>query len=107
MIKRNLITLFVFSLLLIGLMGEMVDAYVSTTGLVSEWQLENNTVDSFGDNNGTYVGTYSNVTGKVGSAYYINGLSNHYINVPNNVNMQCTNEYGPRLWAAIGKPVGL
>ena len=67
-----------------------------TSGMVAWWKGENNTLDSVGTNNGTWVGTTSYASGEVGQAFNFNGAS--YVRVADSPSLRFTNTMTVEAW---------
>lgn len=84
----------------------MINPYIFTptstlnVGIVSVYNAESNTTDSFGTNNGTAIGGLTYSTGKIGQAFQFNG-SNAFVRLPNNAFNSLTGDFSVSAWVYI------
>ena len=67
---------------LLNLTSHAQDCDPPPSGLVAWWRGENNTLDSFGTNNGSFLGTAGYTNGEVGNAMLFNGVDNGIVVPP-------------------------
>jgi len=83
-----------------GIIGSSGGAVVSTlnTNLLSVYNAENTTNDSFGANNGTPIGGLTYTAGKIGQAFQFNG-TNAYVSLPNSSSQfNFTGDFSVSMW---------
>ena len=69
-----------------------------TIGLISAYNAENTSNDTYGGYNGTTIGGLTYTTGKFGDAFQFNG-TNSYISIPNNTaHLDFTSDFSISLW---------
>jgi hypothetical protein len=69
-----------------------------TVGLVSAYNAENTSNDTYGGYNGTAIGGLTYTAGKFGDAFQFNG-TNSYVSIPNTINhLNFTNDFSVSLW---------
>jgi hypothetical protein len=68
------------------------------TNLISAYNAESNTNDSFGTNNGTAIGGLTYTAGKIGNAFQFNG-TNAYVSLPNTSGQfNFTGDFSVSMW---------
>jgi hypothetical protein len=85
-------------LLWVNLQAQSTNCVAPPDGLVAWWKAETNALDSAGANNGTVLPGVGYTSGEVGQAFYFNGDTNSFIEVPDSPALELTNEVTIEFW---------
>jgi hypothetical protein len=81
-----------------GIIASSVNSSTLINGLISAYNADNSTVDSYGSYNGVAVGGLTYATGKFGDSFQFNG-TNSYVSLPNITNqLNFTSDFSVSLW---------
>jgi Concanavalin A-like lectin/glucanases superfamily/HYR domain/Immunoglobulin domain/Immunoglobulin I-set domain len=86
------------SLALANLHAQTTNCAPAPAGLVAWWKAEANALDSAGTNTGILQPGVGFTSGQVGQAFYFNGNTNSYIEVPDSPSLELTNELTIEFW---------